>query len=80
MFSDGAACAIPAPAPEINRYIPDPWLAKLMSYLQVEERRFGSANYMPLADGAVYLVVMTQTGLNAEPANEPARAANGARP
>jgi hypothetical protein len=70
------ACDIPAPTPEINRYMPDPWLAKLTSYLQVEDRRFGSANYMPLADGATYLVVMTQTGLNAEPVNDAARAAN----
>jgi hypothetical protein len=48
--------------------------------LQADERRFGSANYMPLADGALYLVFMTQNGLNAEPANDPARAANIARP
>ena len=74
------ACAIPAPTPDLNRYMHDPWLMKLTSYMQVEDRRFGSANYMPLADGAVYLVVMTQTGLNAEPANDAARAANSARP
>jgi hypothetical protein len=74
------ACDIPTPTPDINRYMPDPWLAKLTSYLQVEDRRFGSANYMPLADGAVYLVVMTQTGLNAEPVNDAARGANTVRP
>jgi hypothetical protein len=74
------ACAIPAPAAVINSVLPDPWLTRLISYMQIEDRRFGSANYMPLADGAVYLVVMTQTGLNAEPVNDAARAANAAHP
>jgi hypothetical protein len=54
--------------------------ARLASRFQIDERRFGSANYMPLADGAVYIVLMTQTGLNAEPLNDAARAANQARP
>jgi len=35
---------------------------------------------MPLADGAVYRVVITQSGLNAEPENDAAKAANNARP
>ncbi len=35
---------------------------------------------MPLADGAQYRVVMTQSGLNAEPVNDAAKAANSARP
>ena len=74
------ACAIPAPAASINSLLPDPWLTKLISYMQVQDRRFGSANYMPLADGATYLVVMTQSGLNAEPVNDAARAANAAHP
>jgi hypothetical protein len=56
------------------------WFVRLASRLQLEERQFGSANYMPLADGAVYIVVMTQAGLNAEPLNDTARAANQARP
>jgi hypothetical protein len=42
----------------------------------VEDRRFGSANYMPLADGAQYRIVITQYGFNAEPANAVAKAAN----
>ena len=46
-----------------------------MKLIQVEDRRFGSANYMPLADGATYNVVMTQSGLNSEPANDTARKA-----
>jgi hypothetical protein len=47
----------------------------LMAHAQAEQRRFGSAVYMPLADGAVYRVVMTQNGLNAEAVNPIARAA-----
>ena len=33
---------------------------------------------MPLADGAVYRVVITQSGFNAEPRNGAAKAANDA--
>ena len=73
------ACDVEAPPPAANRYVPSRWLAWLMSLPSAEERRFGSANYMPLADGAVYTVVMTQAGLNSEPANDVARAANAAR-
>jgi len=52
------------------------WLASISL---AEDRRFGSANYMPLADGAAYRVVITQAGFNAEPANAAARAALQAR-
>ena len=45
-----------------------------------EQRHFGSAAYMPNADGAVYKVVMTQSGLNAEPVNAAANQANTAQP
>jgi hypothetical protein len=48
------------------------WLAD-QSY--IEHRRFGSAVYMPLTDGAIYRVLMTQNGLNAEPVNPIARTA-----
>ena len=74
------ACSIERPAPEANRYVPDEWLMWLMAHVQTEDRRFGSASYMPLADGAIYHVVMTQSGLNAEPSNDAARAANALRP
>jgi hypothetical protein len=50
-----------------------------MAHAQAEDRRFGSASYMPLAHGALYEVIMTQSGLNAQPANDAARAANAAR-
>ena len=45
------------------------WGAWLAAHSYAEQRRFGSAVYMPLADGAIYRVVMTQSGLNAEAVN-----------
>jgi len=66
--------------PEVNRYLPEAWTKWLLAQFYTEDRRFGSANYMPLADGAVYRVVITQSGFNAEPENEAARRANQAVP
>jgi len=66
--------------PVVNQYVPDNWLPWILAHFYTEERRFGSADYMPLADGAVYRVVITQSGLNAEPKNEAARKANEAVP
>jgi hypothetical protein len=43
--------------------------AWLMAHAIAQERRFGSAVYMPLTDGAIYRVTMTQSGLNAEAVN-----------
>lgn len=74
------ACDLAEPTSGAVRLIPQSWQAAVISVLQAEDRRFGSANYMPLADGAVYEVFMTQSGLNAEPANAAARMANEARP
>jgi hypothetical protein len=68
------------PPPQVDQYVPKPLLDWLIAQSYVEDRRFGSANYMPLADGAVYKVVMTQSGLNSEPDNDAARAANSAQP
>ncbi|HXC54910.1 MAG TPA: hypothetical protein VNU97_06420 [Rhizomicrobium sp.] len=66
--------------PVVDKYVPDSWLPWLLAHFYTEERRFGSANYMPLADAAVYKVVITQSGLNAEPENDAAKAANNAHP
>lgn len=74
------ACDLVGPNALYARLVPAAWQSRLLETLQADERRFGSANYMPLADGALYMVFMTQNGLNAEPANDPARAANTARP
>ena len=53
---------------------PPAWLPRgltqwLMDRAQASQRHFGSAVYMPLTDGAIYRVVMTQTGLNADAVN-----------
>ena len=74
------ACDIVGPPPEINQFLPDSWVKWLIGHALVQDRDFGSANYMPLADGAVYKVVITQTGFNAEPVNDAAGKANEARP
>lgn len=74
------ACDIKGPPPKINQYLPQSWIDWLISHTLVQDRRFGSANFMPLADGAVYRVVITQMGFNAEPANDAAAKANDTRP
>jgi hypothetical protein len=74
------ACDLTGKKPDINQYIPPGWLAWLAHHSYTEDRRFGSANYMPLADGAVYRMVMTQSGLNAQPENPAAEKANASRP
>jgi hypothetical protein len=73
------ACDINGPLPQVNQYLPESWVKWLMDHALVQDRRFGSANYMPLADGAVYKVVITQMGFNAEPVNDAAARANEAR-
>ncbi|HEY0282850.1 MAG TPA: hypothetical protein VGC27_09530, partial [Rhizomicrobium sp.] len=73
------SCEIAGPAPEVNQYLPESWVKWLLAHVLVQDRDFGSANYMPLADGAVYRVVITQTGFNAEPVNDAAAHANSAR-
>lgn len=72
------ACDLKGPPPLVNQYVPQSWLFWLVDHAYVEDRRFGSAVYMPLADGAQYHVVMTQSGLNAEPSNDAAKNANNA--
>lgn len=74
------ACDIADVAPRIDDYLPRAWLVWFAAHAFTVDRRFGSANYMPLADRAVYRVVITQSGFNAEPVNQAARAANDARP
>ena len=74
------ACDIEGPPPQINQYVPNDWVGWLTRQAYTVDRRFGDANYMPMADGAVYKVVITQSGFNAEPDNDAARAANNAVP
>lgn len=72
------ACDLTA-TPAVNKYVPDAWLPWLLEHFYTEDRRFGSANYMPLADKAVYKILITQSGFNAEPKNDIAKAANAAQ-
>jgi hypothetical protein len=72
------ACDINGAPPQVNQYIPDGWVHWLATQAYTEDRRFGDANYMPLADGAFYKVIITQSGFNSEPDNDAARAANNA--
>ncbi len=74
------ACDLKGPPPAVNNYVPQSWLFWIVDHSYTEDRRFGSAAYMPLADGAMYRVIMTQSGLNAQPSNEAASKANAARP
>lgn len=74
------ACDLRGPPPKVDEYVPRSWLFWLIDQAYTEQRRFGSAAYMPNADGAVYKVTMTQSGLNAEPLNAAAATANAARP
>ena len=64
--------------PIVNQYVPEAWLPWILDHFYVEDRRFGSANYMPLANGANYHVLITQSGFNAEPSNDAAKTANSA--
>lgn len=73
------ACDVGGPAPVVNQYLPESWIRWLMSHMIVKDRLFGSANYMPMVDGAQYRVVTTQFGFNAEPSNDIAARANQAR-
>ena len=73
------ACDLKGPPPDVDRWVPRSWLAWLVGHAYTEDRRFGSASFMPLADGARYRVLITQSGLNAEPVNGIARRANAAR-
>jgi hypothetical protein len=74
------SCDIKGPPPKINQYLPEAWVNWLIASALMQDRKFGSANFMPLADGAVYKVVITQSGFNAEPENDAAAEANDARP
>ncbi len=72
------SCDLAGPPPDVNRYIPDSWVAWLTNQSYSVDRRFGDANYMPMVDGAVYKVSITQSGFNAEPENDIAKKANAA--
>ncbi|HEY7977428.1 MAG TPA: hypothetical protein VID67_04480 [Rhizomicrobium sp.] len=64
------SCDLKGPPPAVNQWVPKSWVFWIVDHSYAESRHFGSGAYMPLADGAVYKVIMTQSGLNAEPAND----------
>ncbi len=68
------ACDVSRPPHPMLARLPADFRGWLSEVSLAEDRRFGSANYMPLADGAVYRVVITQSGFNAEAANAAAKA------
>lgn len=70
------SCDLAGPAPVVNQYLPDWMVHWLIDHAYAEDRRFGDANYMPLADGATYRVVITQFGFNSEPENGAGHSAN----
>ena len=64
------ACGLTGGAPA---WVPHDMSVWLIDRARAEQRHFGSAVYMPLTDGALYRVVMTQGELNAEAVNPIAR-------
>jgi len=68
------ACDLKGAAPPANAFVPPGLVDWLMGSARAQQRRFGSAVYMPLTDGAIYRVIMTQSGLNADAVNPIARA------
>jgi hypothetical protein len=74
------ACDLKGPPPAVDSWVPQSWVFWIVSHAYAEDRHFGSAAYMPLTDGAAYRVIITQSGLNAEPANDIARQAHGGEP
>jgi hypothetical protein len=73
------ACDLKAPQPKVNQYLPDFVVEWVLRNMLVEDRFFGSASFMPMADGASYKVIATQFGFNAEPDNDIAKNANQQR-
>ncbi len=51
-----------------------PWLVE-KQWLPFIDAKYGSATFMPMAQGAIYQVKLNESGLQAEPVNEQARAA-----
>jgi hypothetical protein len=54
------------------------WINKYPDWVPVVDAIYGSATYLPMADGALYEVSLSNTGLLARPLNAPAEDAIGA--
>lgn len=67
-----SAIALGGEEPGLNAFA----LARRMPrWAGLVDAEYGSATYLPMADGAAYDITLTQSGLVARPANEAARAA-----
>lgn len=51
------------------------WINKYPQWMPVVDAVYGSATYLPMADGALYEVTLSSTGLLARPLNAPAEEA-----
>jgi hypothetical protein len=69
------ACDLTDSPPDANKYVPPAWVQWLEEHSFTQDRRFGDANFMPLADGAVYKLLITQSGFNTEAENDVAKTA-----
>tara|TARA_B100000767_G_C19581101_1_gene457336 strand:- start:114 stop:767 length:654 start_codon:yes stop_codon:yes gene_type:complete len=60
-----------------SQYGIDVWrlLQQMQNNVNFVDARYGSATYMPMADGALYEVLLSKTGLIAKPLNERAKSA-----
>ena len=60
-----------------SQYGIDVWrlLQQVQSNVSFVDARYGSATYLPMADGALYEVLLSKTGLFAKPLNERAQSA-----
>ena len=55
----------------------DVWQSARDGWSMMIDAQHGSATFMPMADGAIYEIVLTNTGLSGRPLNEAAQAALG---
>jgi hypothetical protein len=70
-----AACALRDPVPAIDKYVPRAWLSSLLNGAYADRPALASTIAKPNADGAVYKLTMTPSGLKARPVNAAANIA-----
>lgn len=54
------------------------WINQYPKYFPIVDAIYGSATYLPMADGALFEITLSQSGLLARPLNAPAEEAIGA--
>jgi hypothetical protein len=73
------ACDLHGTPPHVDQYLPKGMVEWMFAHTLAAHRQFGSANFMPMADGAIYRVVITQSGFNTDAVNDIAKKANEKR-